>query len=388
VADFWVLHSRGQAVEDPLHPRTAGSRSSGGSAVGAGLIPDPHGPAGPLAPVAGARAAGHHASGVSRSKARSISGPIIYGTIAIMLTFALLVGWIYVLVRSQELPQQWAAGNVWLLVAGIVSFCAIIAVLVLFSVFLAREILEVRRRTTFVDSVTHELRSPLASLKLCLETMGRSGLAADQRDALHEMMRDDVERLSAFIEDILETTRVEHGGKKGRAVGRIELAELVEHCIALVVRRHHLETEVITVDIQPGLSVVTDRAALEVVIKNLLDNAIKYSDPPPQVHLHAVEEAGVLRISVTDRGIGIPKRDLGRVFDRFYRVDDEAVRARRGTGLGLFVVQALVRAIGGRLTAHSEGPGSGTRMTVLLRNRTDEIAAAPRGVDAGRIART
>ncbi|MBC8073351.1 MAG: HAMP domain-containing histidine kinase [Deltaproteobacteria bacterium] len=303
-----------------------------------------------------------------------------------MLTFALLVGWIYVIVRSHEVPQQWAAGNVWLLFAGIVSFLAIIAVLVLFSVFLAREILEVRRRTTFIDSVTHELRSPLASLKLCLETMGRAGLDSDQRDHLHEMMRDDVERLSAFIEDILETTRVEHGGK-GRAVARIELAGLVERCIEMVMRRYHFDPEIIRVDIQPHLSIVSDRAALEVVIKNLLDNAIKYSDPPPQVVVHAVEEAGVIRLSVSDRGIGIPKRDLKRIFDRFYRVDEEAVRARRGTGLGLFVVQALVRAIGGRLTAHSDGVGQGTRMTVIVRNRSDEKLSAP-AVDTGRTAST
>jgi signal transduction histidine kinase len=217
--------------------------------------------------------------------------------------------------------------------------------------------------------------------------MGRAGLAADQRDHLHEMMRDDVERLSAFIEDILETTRVEHGGK-GRAVARIELAALVHHCILLVMRRHHLDPAIIRVDIDPSLIVVSDRAAIEVVLKNLLDNAIKYSDPPPQVVVHAIEEAGIVRLSVSDRGIGIARRELRRVFHRFYRVDDEAVRARRGTGLGLFVVQALVRAIGGRLTAHSDGLGEGTRMTVHLRNRSDEAVTHPPAVGTGRIART
>lgn len=363
-----------------------GAGIAGGSAMGAGRRPV-------RATVrAGRRAGGRRgvrapSSGrMARPSTRSISGPIIYGSIAVALTTALLVGWIYVIVRSQELAQQWAAGNVWLLVAGIISFIAVITVLVLFAVFLAREILEGRRRTTFVDSVTHELRSPLASLKLCLETMRRPGLGAEQRDHLHEMMRDDVERLSAFIEDILETTRIEQS-PKGRSVVRVDLTDLVERCIALVVRRHHLSRDVITVEIDPELSFVTDRGALEVVIKNLLDNAIKYSDPPLQISVHALREGNNVRISVSDRGIGIPKRALRRVFDRFYRVDEEAVRARRGTGLGLFVVQALVRAMGGRLTAHSEGPGTGTRMTVVLPHRDHEAEPVP-GLEAERIAST
>ena len=322
---------------------------------------------------------------MARSSTRSISGPIIYGSVAVALTTALLVGWIYVIVRSQELTQQWAAANLWLLVAGIVSFSAVIAVLVLFSVFLAREILEARRRTTFVDSVTHELRSPLASLKLCLETMARPELAEEQRDRLREMMRDDVERLSGFIEDILETTRLEQS-PKGRSVTRVDLRELIDRCISAVVRRHHLEADVVTVEMDPTLSFVTDRAALEIVVKNLLDNSIKYSDAPPRVSVHALREGDTVRISVADRGIGIPRRALRRIFDRFYRVDEEAVRARRGTGLGLFVVYSLVRAMGGKLTAHSEGPGTGTRMTVVLPHH-DLPETAPE-LDAERIAST
>lgn len=306
-------------------------------------------------------------------RGRSISGPIIYGSVAVALTTALLVGWIYVIVRDQNLTQQWAASNTWLLVAGIVSFSAIIAVLVLFSVVLARAILEVRRQTTFVDSVTHELRSPLASLRLCLETLRRPELHEPQRERLHFMMRNDIERLNGFIDDILEATRLEHGGRAAAATP-FELLAVIERCVAQVRRRHGVEPDAVSVDMPAGLVVVSDPTALEIAVRNLLDNAVKYSDPPVKVEVMVAVTVGQVRIDVRDHGIGIPRRALRRVFDRFYRVDEEAVRARRGTGLGLFVVRALVRSIGGNLRAHSDGPGTGTCMTIVLPHRPPEAA--------------
>ena len=297
---------------------------------------------------------------------RSISGPIIYGSVSVVLTAALLAGWVYVILKNLELTQQWV-GNLWLLIAGVVSFLAIMTVLILFSVFLAREILEVRRQTTFVDSVTHELRSPLASLRLCLETLGREGVVEEQREQLRHMMLEDVERLSSFIEDILEAGRLEHGQARGRAISRVDLTGLIERCMAAVRKRHTVPDGAITVDVPVGLAIVTDATALEVIVKNLLDNAVKYSGETIDVRLDVRRTSPHrLRIEVTDRGVGIPKHAIRRVFDRFYRVDEEAVRSRRGTGLGLFVVKALVSNLGGKLRAHSEGENRGTRMTVVL----------------------
>lgn len=299
---------------------------------------------------------------------RSISGPIILSSVAVALSAALLVGWILVIYRNQVLTQNWE-GNAWLMITGIASFVTIMTVLVLFSVFLAREIREVRRQTSFIDSVTHELRSPLASLRLCLETQAREGLQASQRQRLREMMLDDVERLSAFVDDILESSRLAHASE-ARGMEAFALDGLVGRCIATTVKRHRIAREAIAVDLPPGLVLHTDPTALEVVLRNLLDNAIKYSDPPPRVSLRAREgPKGALVLEVTDHGVGIPKADLKRVFERFYRVDDEAVRSRRGTGLGLFVVASLVRGLGGRLRAHSAGPGEGTRMVVTLPSR-------------------
>jgi signal transduction histidine kinase len=297
----------------------------------------------------------------------SLYAPIIWGSASVTLTLALLVGWVMVIVRNQQLTQQWASGNLWLLVAGILSFATIMTVLILFSIFLARQVLEIRRQTTFVDSVTHELRSPLASLKLALATLGREGLSASQQEELRQMMLDDVERLSAFIDDILQATRVE-STPKGRAVSRVSLPALTRRCIAVVVKRHRLPLEQVRVDCPPDAAVWTDSTALEIILKNLLDNAIKYSDPPVDVLVVITVRGddGRVRIDVIDKGVGIPRRALSRVFDRFYRVDEEAIRARRGTGLGLYVVKALVKNLGGKLGAHSAGPGTGTTMSIVL----------------------
>ena len=294
----------------------------------------------------------------------SITGPIIWGSVSVALTVALLVGWIYVILQNQELTQQWV-GNLWLLVAGVVSFSAILTVLVLFSVFLARQIIEIRRQTTFVDSVTHELRSPLASIRLGLETLGREGLAQPQREELRQMMLDDVERLSAFVDDILEATRIEHGSR-GRASTHVQLEPLIARCVAAVSRRHKVSPDAIVIDIEPDMELVTDETALEVVIKNLLDNAVKYSDPPVDVRLTARRKLDWIEVDVVDRGIGISRRMINRVFERFFRVDEEEIRARRGTGLGLYVVKALVSSLGGKLEAKSDGPGQGTTMIVRL----------------------
>ncbi len=321
---------------------------------------------------------------------RSISVPIILSSVAVVLSVALLVGWILVIYRNQVLTQNWE-GNAWLMITGILSFVTIMSVLVLFSVFLAREIREVRRQTSFIDSVTHELRSPLASLRLCLETQAREGLQPAQRQRLHEMMLGDIERLSAFVDDILESSRLADGSE-ARGVEAFELAGLVRRCVTTTAKRHHLEPDAVELELPAGLVLHTDPVALEVVLRNLLDNAIKYSNPPGKVSVRASEgPKGALVLEVRDEGVGIPKGELKRVFERFYRVEDEAVRSRRGTGLGLFVVASLARGLGGRVQAFSAGPGEGTRMVVTLPPRVlqprrgHEPAPAPSRVHASRV---
>lgn len=294
----------------------------------------------------------------------SIAVPIIFGIVTVPITVALLVGWTVLL--GTRIAQQGVAGDVWLLVLGAIAFTAIIAILVLFTYFLAREIREVRRQDTFIDSVTHELKSPLASLKLCVETLGRDNLAEDQRGKLRQMMLNDVDRLAAFIDDVLQASRLAHEAATIN-LSDVPLAELARSCASIVAVRHRLADEVFHVEIDDALVVTTDKIALEIVLKNLIDNAAKYSRDPVNVRITGRVDAGDrLVLEVKDNGIGIAKKQLKRVFDRFYRVDDESVRRRRGTGLGLFVVSSLVRNLDGKVSAHSEGLGCGTTMRVIL----------------------
>lgn len=297
---------------------------------------------------------------------RSISLPIILSSAAVALSIALLVGWTYLVVRNEELTAD-IRGNTWLLVTGIVSLVAIMSVLVLFTVFLVREIREVRRQTNFIDSVTHELKSPLAAIKLCLETQARPDLPPAQQERLRNMMLGDVERLTAFIDRVLTATRLAGDLRQSQHLAAISLADLARRCAAGVLRRARVPDDAVRVEVPEDLTITTDEVALSAVLENLIDNAIKYSGEAPEVVVHAAPgPKGQVVIEVRDRGIGIPRTHLRRVFERFYRVPDEAVRARRGTGLGLYVVSALVRSLGGRAEAHSPGPGEGTTVRVIL----------------------
>ena len=309
---------------------------------------------------------------VARRRIRSISVPITFGAVTVPLTVFLLVGWTTFTARNMAESGD-VVSNVWLLVLGVISLVVIMSVLVMFSIFLAREILEVRRQDGFIDSVTHELKTPLASIKLCLQTLEREGIPADKREALQRMMHTDVDRLAIFIDDVLQASRLAHDDV-GMDVDEVNVAKLSQSCADVISARHKVPAGKIHVNIDPDLMVWTDGAALEIVVRNLIDNAVKYSGGTPEVAISATADARRVSIEVRDRGIGIPKKDLKRIFHRFYRVPAEGVRAKKGTGLGLFVVSALVRNLGGRVEAESDGPGTGALLRVVLPARQVESA--------------
>lgn len=295
---------------------------------------------------------------------RSLSIPITMASVAVPLSIALLVGWTLVVLQNASLTRE-VTENTLLLVLGAMAFIVIMGVLVTFSVFLAREVIEVRRQDSFIDSMTHELKSPLASLKLCLETLGRQELDEERREHLRRMMMEDVDRLYSLIEDVLQASRLIHD-RVEVTLGRVDLRQIATDCAKASVARTRIPLDRIRIDIAPGSVFRTDRAALHVILKNLLDNALKYSPEGSPVDVRATVDGEVAVIDVHDRGIGIPRKHIKRVFQRFHRVPSEQVSARHGTGLGLFVVSSLVRNLGGRTEAHSPGPGHGSTMRVVL----------------------
>lgn len=304
-------------------------------------------------------------------KRRSISLPITLSSVAVALTITLLVGWTLVIAQNMDVLRDTFVGNVGLLVGGIISFVMIITVLVMFTVFLVREIVEVRRQTSFIDSVTHELKTPLASLRLAAETLARPELAPDRREQLRVMMLQDVSRLVSLVDGILDASRLLGGRREAGGLGEVALGELVHSVVAEVTRRHHVDEACVTIEIDEQLVLLVDPTALRTIVSNLVDNAIKYSEAPPEIRVCAgrSDDNRSIQLEVSDRGIGISKGDLKRIFQRFYRVPEEAVRSRHGTGLGLFVVAALVKSVGGRIDASSAGVGEGTTIRVLFPDR-------------------
>ena len=285
-------------------------------------------------------------------------------SVTVALSIALLVGWTLIILRNWQLAQ--VTDNVWLLVSGILSFVVIATVLVLFVVFLAREITEVRRQDSFVDSVTHELKSPLASLYLCLQTIERRELAEEQKRKLIEMMLDDVDRLSGFVDDVLEASRVAYG-RRVYELRPIDVTELVRKSSERLGKRYRERQPKITVECDDGLILHTDATAIETIVMNLLDNAVKYSGDDAKISVRCwLHVNGKARLEVTDNGIGLEPKMKKRIFERFVRGHGEEVRQRRGTGIGLYVVSSLAKTLGGRVWAESPGLGSGSTMTVEL----------------------
>ncbi len=262
---------------------------------------------------------------------------------------------------------NWRTGL--LLLLGVPSFAVLIGGLVLNTTFLIREIRKSEQHDAFIHAVTHELKTPLASIKLYLQTFQQRDLASDTQHDLIDTMLEDSERLQRTIDQILMA------GKTGDArrvdnPTEVDVSDLVGECVTLAGKRHHLENgEVRLVDRVPqGAFVVKgDRDELVAAVTNLVDNAIKYSGDRVKVGVEVVRlGARRVAISVRDQGIGITSHELKRVFRRFYRLP-AALRLRvRGTGLGLSIVRAVARRHGGRVYAESRGAGQGSTFTLEL----------------------
>jgi signal transduction histidine kinase len=261
---------------------------------------------------------------------------------------------------------------------GIIFFGAIVAGLVLNTIFLVREIRRNEQHDSFINAVTHELKTPIASIRLYLETLQKHEVAEAQRRQFYELMLVDTDRLLHTVEQVLKAGEAAH--KKGAAQRvPVEFDALVRECMELARTRHHLAAANLdyreslplssSVPNGGGARVLGDAEELRTVVSNLLDNAVKYS--PDGVHI-AVElevpannaERVVLR--VRDQGVGIPEEELKSIFKRFYRVTHRSLGQVKGTGLGLFIVRAIARKHGGRVFAESEGAGKGTTMTLEL----------------------
>lgn len=253
-------------------------------------------------------------------------------------------------------------------ILGILLFGLIIAGVVLNTVFLVREIRRNERQDSFLNAVTHELKTPIASLRLYLDTLERRPIAEEQRQQFYRIMRADTDRLLSTVEQVLKAGELGHRHRPGTRT-RVDLHALTTECVGTVLSRHHLAPEAIRIEDIPGgvrLFAWGDTEDLRTAILNLLDNAVKYS--PNNVHVRcrlSIEKYVYAVLSISDTGLGIPAHELKRIFKRFYRAANDRVKIK-GTGLGLFMVRTIARQHGGDVRAESAGPGRGTTMLLKL----------------------
>ena len=277
----------------------------------------------------------------------------------VALAVALNVGWIIL---------NWREGV--LLFFGIVFFALIIAGMVVNTIFLVRELRHSEQHDTFINAVTHELKTPVASIRLHLETLQRRELPEPRKQEFYRLMLSDVDRLTETVEQVLRAGRA--GDKKaGREKADVDFAQLVRDCMASLRDRHHLPAEVLHYEEAAtnghGLRVRGSAEDLRTAVSNVLDNAIKYSGDhiDVRVRLETPDDKRIV-LRVQDQGVGISPDDLKRIFKRFHRVGNRTMAHVKGTGLGLFIVKAIAKKHGGKAFAESEGEGQGTTVVIEL----------------------
>ncbi|HUC28511.1 MAG TPA: HAMP domain-containing sensor histidine kinase [Candidatus Acidoferrum sp.] len=275
----------------------------------------------------------------------------------VALAVALNVGWIIL---------NWREGV--LLLFGIIFFALIIAGMVVNTIFLVRELRRSEQHDSFINAVTHELKTPIASIRLHLETLQRRDLQESQKQEFYRLMLSDADRLTETVEQVLRAGRA--GDKKaGREKSEVDFRQLVRDCMEATLTRHHLQPEALRYEEVStnggGLQVRGSAEDLRTAIFNVLDNAVKYSgeNVDVRVRLETPDEKKIV-LRVRDQGVGIPPEDVKRIFKRFYRVAHRSMTHVKGTGLGLFIVRAIAKKHGGKVFAESEGEGRGT--TIIL----------------------
>jgi len=256
------------------------------------------------------------------------------------------------------------------LILGLIFFGFIIAGVILNTIFLVREIRRNEQQDSFLNAITHELKTPITSIRLYLETLQKREVDEQQRREFYQVMLEDTHRLMGTVEGVLRAARVVQKNAL-LPLGEVPVGSLVQDAMDLARSRHHLSLEAMdwTPNGRPAaeLSVMGGREELSTALSNVLDNAVKYSPKDPCIRVEVVTpDLRSVQIRVQDNGVGIGRGELKRVFKRFYRVLTPESTQVKGSGLGLFIVRAIARRHGGTAYAESEGTGCGTVVTIQL----------------------
>ena len=318
-------------------------------------------------------AAGSQLSSAKRPKWPFVAVGITLITVAVVLT----VGWQILGASDGPTLAREASTLRWVVYFfGSLLFLLLIGGLVLIVILLVREVRLNERQSNFISAVTHELKTPVASLKLYLDTLRLRDLPESRRDEFYRTMDQDLQRLNATITTVLNAAM--YTDRPVADPQPLDLAKLVGRAIDLTRTRYQLEPEAMSYEGPASLRVAGDAAALETAVLNLLDNAVKYSADHVRVAVEAGPSGdGQAYLRVRDQGVGISRAHLPFIFNRFYRIGPEVRRSRAGTGLGLFIVRAVVKGHRGTVHAESPGPDRGSTFTITLPSLLDPSAESP-----------
>jgi signal transduction histidine kinase len=291
---------------------------------------------------------------VVAGRRKSIAFFIALGVLLIAVSTLLYVG---------RVLLDWRTGI--LLFLGVLLLATVIGGVVLNTIFLVREIRRNEQHDAFINAVTHELKTPVASIRLYLQTLETRAVDEAKRKEFYRTMLADSDRLLATIEQVLRAGRV---GLASRSLNfaPFDLAVVVESCVAYARTLHHASPEALAFRPGPPARVLGDVDEVRAAVGNLIENAVKYSRDDLRVLVETTAGGKYASVRVSDQGAGIPKSDLRRIFKRFHRVPGPLTAAVRGTGLGLFIVRSVAKRHGGRAWAESEGPGLGSTFVLEL----------------------
>lgn len=292
---------------------------------------------------------------VVAGRRKSIAFFISLGAGLIVVTLLLYVGWVLL---------DWRHGI--LLILGILLLSMIIAGVVINTIFLVREIRRNEQHDSFINAVTHELKTPVASIRLYLQTLQTREVDEAKRQEFYRIMLEDSDRLLGTIEQVLRTGRMGASSRKLN-LARIDLDAVVLECLGRARTLHHVAEESLRYQPGPPLTIMGDPDEVRAAVSNLIENAVKYSGTPVDVTVETAKvDAKYVAVRVTDQGVGIPQVELKQIFKRFYRVPGPLATRVKGTGLGLYIVRSVAKRHGGRAWAESAGPGQGSTFVLQL----------------------
>lgn len=290
-------------------------------------------------------------------KRSTLGFPVTLSILLMVLNVVLMVVWIIIFAQN----EIWSG-----LAVGTVFFSLILIGLSVYLVLTIKEVRLNRRQANFIDSVTHELKTPIASLRLYLETLQMRQLDDAKRDEFYRVMNNELRRLNLLISQLLEVGRLDAIGRETEPEN-VDLEGLLRRCAEQAATHYHCDFEkVFHFDIQP-VTLYARRIVLEMLFGNLLDNAVKYGGHPPEVKVSVqTTSKGRVVVNIADNGEGVPPEYRKQIFRLFYRRGSELERRRTGTGVGLYVVRTLVGALKGTISVHDRSDGTGCVFRVEL----------------------